>query len=134
MLRFPVILRRTSRLVASEMGSCIVMGFQAERLRFESLNPNLTRRLATICFKSFRWVGRSYNFTSLQARFLKCLHNAGHTEQPWLNDKSLLAKIGSALVKPGDLFRRNPQWRDIVDHDQRGNYRLQRSFITHPPW
>jgi hypothetical protein len=48
--------------------------------------------------------------------------------------QSLLAVIRSALGKPDDLFRRNPHWRDIVDHDQRGNYRLQPSIMAHPPW
>jgi hypothetical protein len=108
---------------------------EAERQRFERLHPNLMRdRVSEDSFRCFSWEGRSYSFTSLQARFLHRLHDAGLTAQPWLNGKSLLAEIGSALVKPGDLFRRNPQWRDIVDHDQRGNYRLQPSFMAHPPW
>jgi hypothetical protein len=114
------------------MGDLVVD--EAERQRFEQLNPNLARRRACVCFKSFRWEGRSYTFTNLQARFLHRLHDAGLTAQPWLSGKSLLAEIGSALVKPGDLFRRNRQWRDIIDHDQRGNYRLQPSFMAHPPW
>lgn len=33
-----------------------------------------------------------------------------------------------ALMKPGDLFKRRITWRNIVDHDQKGNYRLQPSF------
>ena len=126
---------RRVRLLAPKfvlMGDLVVG--ETERQRFERLNPNVARRRASICFKSFRWEGCSYSFTSLQARFLHRLHDAGLSAQPWLNGKSLLAEIGSALVKPGDLFRRKPQWRDIVDHDQRGNYRLQPSFMAHPPW
>jgi hypothetical protein len=114
------------------MGDLVVD--EAERQRFEQLNPNLARRRACVCFKSFRWEGRSYTFTNLQARFLHRLYEAGLTGQPWVNGKGLLDAIGSALVKPGDLFRRKPQWRDLVDHDQRGNYRLQPSFMAHPPW
>jgi len=126
---------RRVRLLAPKfvlMGDLVVG--ETERQRFEQMNPNLARRRSPECFKSFRWEGRSYSFTSLQARFLHRLHDAGLTAQPWLNGKSLLAEIGSALVKPGDLFRRNPHWRHIVDHDQRGNYRLQPSFMAHPPW
>jgi hypothetical protein len=126
---------RHVRLLAPKfvlMGDLVVD--EAERQRFEQMNPSLARGRASICFKSFRWEGRTYGFTSLQARFLQRLHDAGIAGRPWLNGKSLLAEIGSALVKPGDLFRRNPQWRDIVDHDQRGNYRLQPSFMAHPPW
>jgi hypothetical protein len=112
----------------------LVVG-ESERRRFERLHPDLVRdRASEVCFKAFRWEGRSYRFTNLQACFLHRLHGAGLTGQPWLNGKGLLADIGSALVKPGDLFRRKPQWRDIVDHDQRGNYRLQPSFMAHPPW
>lgn len=106
-----------------------------ERQRFEHLHPRLMRdRGSEGGFKSFRWAERSYSFTNLQARFLHRLYGAGLTGQPWLNGKCLLADIGSVLVKPGDLFRRKPQWRDIVDHDQRGNYRLQPGFMMHPPW
>lgn len=115
------------------MGDLVVN--EAERQRFEQLHPNLMRPRATEdCFRSFRWADRSYSFTSLQARFLHRLHDAGLTGQPWLNGKCLLAEIGSALVKPGDLFRRKQGWRDIVEHDQRGNYRLQPSFMASPPW
>ena len=112
----------------------LVVG-EAERRRFEQLHPNLMRdRTSEVCFKTFRWEGRSYSFTNLQACFLHRLYEAGLTGQPWLNGKGLLADIGSSLIKPGDLFRRKPQWRDIVDHDQRGNYRLQPTFMAHPPW
>lgn len=112
----------------------LVVG-EAERRRFERQHPELVQNRATeVCFKAFRWEGRSYRFTSLQASFLHRLHGAGLTGQPWLNGKCLLSDIGSALVKPGDLFRRKPYWRDIVEHDQRGNYRLQPTFMAHPPW
>jgi hypothetical protein len=66
---------------------------EAERQRFEQLNPNLAfRRRASICFKSLRWEGRSHSFTNLQARFLHRHYDAGLTTQPWLNGKCLLAE------------------------------------------
>lgn len=115
------------------MGDLVVR--DAERQRFERLQPGLMRApVGKDCFKAFRWEGRSYAFTNLQAQFLHQLHDAGLKGQGWANGKATLSDIGSALVKPGDLFRRNSQWRDIVDHDQRGNYRLQPSFMAHPPW
>jgi hypothetical protein len=107
----------------------------AERQRYERLKPGLRRTPPSKdCFKAFRWEGRSYGFTSMQAQFLHRLYEAGHSGRAWVNGKATLSDIGSALVKPGDLFRRKPLWRDIVDHDQRGNYRLQPSFMAHPPW
>jgi hypothetical protein len=115
------------------MGDLVVR--DAERQRFERLQPGSKRAVVgKDCFKSFRWEGRSYTFTHLQARFLHRLYDAGLTGQVWANGKATLSDIGSALVKPGDLFRRKPLWRDIVDHDQQGNYRMQPSFMAHPPW
>jgi len=115
------------------MGDLVVR--DAERRRIERSQPGLKRTpVNKDGFKAFRWEGRSYAFTSLQAVFLHRLFEAGLSGQVWVNGKATLSDIGSALVKPGDLFRRKPLWRDIVDHDQRGNYRLQPSFMAHPPW
>ncbi|MBL4557779.1 MAG: hypothetical protein JKP98_13700 [Rhodobacteraceae bacterium] len=40
-----------------------------------------------------------------------------------------LTAAGSNSLKMGDLFKRRPEWRDIVEHDGRGSYRLVADLV-----
>lgn len=111
----------------------LVVGCE-ERQRFEEDSGYQARlRKEPMNFRAFRWEGQTFTFTIMQAKFLEYLHAAHCAGQPWVNGKKVLEEIGSALMKPGDLFKRRANWRDIVDHDQKGNYRLQPSFWVYPP-
>ena len=127
--------RRDVRL---EEPQCVLIGDLVvgceERQRFEEDSGyRARRRKEPVNFRAFRWEGQAFAFTITQARFLEYLHAAHCAGQSWLNGKKVLEDIGSALMKPGDLFKRRANWRDIVDHDQKGNYRLQPSFWIYPP-
>jgi hypothetical protein len=75
-------------------------------------------------FSDFWHDGRRYRFTPTQAKVLRFLHNAALSGSPWQSGKAVLAAIGSQSLKLGDLFKRRPEWRDIVEGDGSGNYRL----------
>lgn len=112
------------------MGDLVVS--EIERRRYEATQGRGSP--SAVCFRAFKWEGQTFSFTNSQVRFLECLYVAAQNDRPWVSGKKALEEIGSALIKPGDLFRRKPHWRDIVDHDQKGNYRLQPSFLAYPPW
>lgn len=124
--------------VRLEEPQCVLIGDLVvgaeERQRFEDgCGFSRRREREPLNFRAFRWEGQSFAFTIMQAKFLQHLHTAHSAGQPWVNGKKALEEIGSALMKPGDLFKRRITWRNIVDHDQKGNYRLQPSFWVYPP-
>ena len=97
-----------------------------ERLRFEAdVLPTL--RVETTDFgdySDFWYNGRRYRFTPTQARVLRFLADAVASGRPWQSGKAALAASGSDSLKLGDLFKRRPEWRDLVEGDGRGLYRL----------
>ena len=97
-----------------------------ERQRFEAeVLPTL--RVETTEFGDFSdfWhEGRRYRFTPTQAKVLRFLHDAALHGNPWQSGKAVLAAVGSHSLKLGDLFKRRPEWRDLVEADGCGLYRL----------
>ena len=97
-----------------------------ERQRFEAdVLPTL--RVETTSFGDFTdfWhEGRRYRFTPTQAKVLRFLHEAALHGNPWQSGKAVLAAVGSHSLKLGDLFKRRPEWRDLVEADGCGLYRL----------
>jgi hypothetical protein len=103
-----------------------------ERGRFEAeVLPTL--RIEVTEFDDFRdfWhEGRRYRFTPTQAKVLRFLYDAALRGNPWQSGKAVLAAVGSQSLKLGDLFKRRPEWRHIVEGDSSGNYRLALT-LTH---
>jgi hypothetical protein len=103
-----------------------------ERRRFEAeVLPTL--RVETTSFGDFTdfWhEGRRYRFTPTQAKVLRFLHDAALRGSPWQSGKAVLAAVGSHSLKLGDLFKRRPEWRDLVEADGCGLYRLA-LVLTH---
>jgi hypothetical protein len=97
-----------------------------ERRRFElDIMPSLVAPAeANISFETFAYRNRAYRFTATQARVLLYLFEAAQSGAPWQPGKVALSAAGSNSVKMSDLFKRRPGWRDIVEHDGRGSYRL----------
>lgn len=115
-----VIINRPDALVRSE-----------ERHRFEAeVMPSLMAPVQPpISFEYFIYRGRDYRFTATQARVLAYLYEAGRSGAPWQRGKVALTAAGSSSLKTGDLFKRRPEWRDIVEHDGRGSYRLVTDLV-----
>jgi hypothetical protein len=53
------------------------------------------------------------------------LHAAAEAGQPWQNGKALLTTAGSRSLKMVDVFKSKPEWRELIQSDGRGNYRLR---------
>lgn len=115
-----VVVNRVDVLIRSE-----------ERHRFEAeVMPSLMAPVETPkLFENFTYQGRTYRFTPTQARVLAFLFEAGQSGKPWQRGKVALTAAGSSSLKMGDLFKRQPEWRDIVEHDGRGSYRLEPALL-----
>jgi hypothetical protein len=97
-----------------------------ERCRFEQETlPQLSSdTIGTGDFTDFVVKGRRYRFTVTQGRVLRFLYGAAEAGHPWQSGKAVLAASGSSSLKLCHLFKRRPEWRDLLETDGHGRYRL----------
>ena len=123
-------LLRDGQVVSVRYRDLLVRDDELQRFEAEVL-PTL--RVETTSFGDFTdfWhEGRRYRFTPTQAKVLRVLHDAALRGNPWQSGKAVLAAVGSHSLKLGDLFKRRSEWRDLVEADGCGLYRLA-LVLTH---
>jgi hypothetical protein len=74
--------------------------------------------------------GRSYRFRGAQAGIVRRLHESAAEGRPWVAGKKLLHDAGSRSLRLADLFKRHPDWRDLIESDPCGLYRLKLNVPT----
>ena len=52
------------------------------------------------------------------------LHHAARDGTPWQSGKDILAKAGLRCLRVQDVFKSHPGWRELIEWDGRGAYRL----------
>ena len=125
-----------------------VVILEQERRRFEARYPRVT---STSChstastpslgFKktaaknfdpSYRSVyanGHQYYFGEMQARIILRLAEAAQQGKPWQSGKALLHDAGSQSYSLSNVFKRHPVWKELIQSDRRGFYRLNEAFL-----
>jgi len=78
-------------------------------------------------YQNIRIGDQSFTFGTIQAKIIKRLHEASQQESPWVNGKQLLHYAGSNGGKLRDVFKSQPSWRQIIESDGRGYYRLKQA-------
>ena len=61
----------------------------------------------------------------MQARIVRQLYRAGRTGDGWCSGKVVLAEAGSASKRMQDVFKSQPRWRELIESDRHGHYRLR---------
>lgn len=109
-----------------EVGVADLLVRSEERRRFEQETLPLlsSDTIGYGDFTDFVARGRRYRFTVTQGRVLRFLHEAAEAGRPWQAGKAALAASGSASLKLCHLFKRRPEWRDLIETDGHGRYRL----------
>jgi hypothetical protein len=79
-------------------------------------------------YREVRVAGRVSNLGHVQSRAVKQPHRAAITGDPWCSGKVLLAGAGSSSTRVADLFKSQRDWRQLIESDRRGNYRLRLLF------
>jgi len=74
--------------------------------------------------------GEWHSFGPKQAAVLRLLKLASDTDVPWRDGKRLLGDIGSTTLRLSDLFKRRSVWRQLVNADGKGSYRLHASAMS----
>lgn len=69
--------------------------------------------------------GIAYRLGPLQAGVVRHLHGAALAGKPWCSGKLVLRAVGSASIRLADVFKSQRHWRQLIDSDGRGNYRLR---------
>lgn len=60
----------------------------------------------------------------IQSNIIEQLVEARRTEAPWVHGKTLLHRAGSQAVRMRDVFKSQSMWREVVQSDKRGHYRI----------
>lgn len=119
---------------------------ETERRRFERRFPAIASAMATGSrvsvveyaptaawadpeFRMVRVAGRTHRFGPIQARVLALLADASCRGEPWQSGKALLREAGSECFSLSNLFKRHPVWRELIESDRRGFYRLTDAFL-----
>ena len=69
--------------------------------------------------------GLIFKLGIVQSRVVKQLHSAALTGEPWCHGKTLLHAANSASPRLVDLFKSQRDWRQLIESDGRGRYRLR---------
>ena len=75
-------------------------------------------------FARVRVANEWHSFGPKQAAVLRLLKAASDGGNPWLDGKRLLEEADAATMRLIDLFKRKPAWRQLVEADGKGRYRL----------
>jgi hypothetical protein len=108
-----------------------------ERLRFEQANgivPMSSSSQATAdgvpfshdaTYSAITIDGRCFQLSAKRAAVVRLLHEAWLGGSPWMRDHMLLEQAGSYSARLVDLFKPVKGWRDIIESDRKGNWRLR---------
>jgi len=80
-------------------------------------------------FRHVSFKGRDFLFGPVQAAVVKQLYTAAKSGEPWQSGKKLLQDAGSESFSLRNVFARQPYWRELIESDSRGLYRLQEEFV-----
>jgi len=81
-------------------------------------------------FDNVVYNGQEFAFGLVQADILKQLYKAACAGDPKVHFKRLFVEAGSQSMRMRDVFKSQPDWRDLICHDTRGYYWLHPNFIT----
>ncbi len=76
-------------------------------------------------YQTVKFRGESMRFGFIQASIIKQLHEISLTNQPWCHGKILLKNSGSQSEQVKDIFSSKANWREVIESDGRGYYRLR---------
>lgn len=75
-------------------------------------------------YRHVRLRDHAFSLTKTQGQIVKALHEASINGGTWMHLEAIRAAVGFESAKLSLLFRRVGAWRELIDSDQRGYYRL----------
>ena len=74
--------------------------------------------------QEYYFKGQLLHLGPIQSNIIDQLALAHATHVPWIHGKTLLHHAGSQAVRMRDVFKTQATWRDLVQSDKRGHYRI----------
>ena len=71
---------------------------------------------------------KTYALGPIQAQVVRVLYEAAANGAPWRHGKQVLAEAGSASTRIADVFKSQPDWRNLIQSNRRGKYCLNIKF------
>lgn len=103
-----------------------VLRFEEEfGLSRESTQAPTSQLQHTVDFSEVIMDGRTFRFRGVQAAIVRQLHASALEGRPWVAGKRLLRDAGSQSTRLLDVFKRHPDWRDLIESDGCGAYSLK---------
>jgi hypothetical protein len=81
-------------------------------------------------FTRVRVASEWHSFGPKQAAVLRLLKAASESENPWFDGKRLLEEADASTMRLIDLFKRKPAWRQMIEADGKGRYRLNIDLLS----
>ena len=106
--------------------SCACKTFEA---KFD-LVPTIVSVLTIQNKHDFFLNGNLLSFGPVQEQVIRMLIEALKTGDAWVNGKTLLHKAGSQAPRLRDLFKHNVIWKELIQSDKRGHYRLRENITV----
>lgn len=79
---------------------------------------------------TFYYNGNLLSFGVVQQEVVRLLIEAQRRGMPWVHGKILLQKAGAQAPRLRDLFKGNTIWRDLIQSDKHGHYRLHENILV----
>jgi hypothetical protein len=76
-------------------------------------------------FRQIRCGNLRLSLGQIQAKVVRLLHEASQTDDGWRHGKAVLAEAGSNSNRMSDVFKSQPQWRELIESDRYRKYRLR---------
>ena len=128
-------LREPTDTLTIRVCDVVVQRQERDRVEHQQGLAGATRPAVTSIFRQVsdyaevHVAGRVFNLGHVQSRVVKQLHRAALVGDPWCSGKALLAGAGSSSTRVSDLFKSQRDWRQLIEFDRRGNYRLRLLFF-----
>lgn len=107
------------------IGDVVILMADVEELEKEySETTDEDIEIVSCDYRHIRVGDREYTFGEKQAAVVKHLYEQMRVGNPWVNGKTLLKVANASGIKMHGLFSRNKNWRQIIESDSRGCYRL----------
>lgn len=110
-----------------------------ERDRFErehgaasapGMPPMATETWHSEDFARVLLAGTWHKFGKKQAAVLRSLKAAGDRGEPWCDGQKILTEVEASSMRLVDLFKYKPVWRQLIEADGNGGYRLNTAMLS----
>jgi hypothetical protein len=103
-----------------------------ERERFELVNGHSGKGIcsnrkgfsASPDYQNVCCNGRHFHLGPIQAQVVRSLHEAALSGDHWGIGKVILSAAGSKSLRMSDVFKSQKHWRDLIESNRRGKYRI----------